>query len=181
MLRATAQPYLSADASLVASWSQIIGEPRRPRIGVMWRGAPTKGLENRTVPLDEFSSVFLESLDYISLQKELPDAESSAIKLHPNLFHYGDQQQDFADAAALIELVDIVISIDTSIAHLAGAMGKEVWILIPYAPDWRWLHARDDSPWYPSATLFRQTEFGDWSRVLQQIKLRVSERFRVPL
>ena len=84
--------------------------------------------------------------------------------------HFGDDLIDFGATAALLDLMDLVITVDTSIAHLAGAMGKPVWILLPYNPDWRWLLDRNNSPWYPSARLFRQQQIGNWAGVIDQVK-----------
>jgi ADP-heptose:LPS heptosyltransferase len=86
-----------------------------------------------------------------------------------NLIDHTSELADFADTAALIHNLDLVISVDTAIAHLAGAMGKPVWILLPFAPDWRWMLGRDDSPWYPTMHLFRQTISGDWGEVIQRV------------
>jgi len=85
------------------------------------------------------------------------------------ILHFGDVIQDFSDTAALVELMDVVITVDTSIAHLAGAMGKPVWILLPYSPDWRWMIEREDNPWYPTARLFRQPAIGDWVSVIEKV------------
>ncbi len=90
------------------------------------------------------------------------------------LANFSDEIQDFADTAALIENLDLIITIDTSIAHLAGALGKQVWILLKYTPDWRWLLDRQDSPWYPTMRLFRQTTLGDWKTPIQQIMEELS-------
>jgi len=83
--------------------------------------------------------------------------------------HFGDQLRDFSDTAALVSLMDVVVTVDTSVAHLAGAMGKPVWILLPFAPDWRWMLERADSPWYPTARLFRQPKIGDWQSVFVEM------------
>ena len=83
--------------------------------------------------------------------------------------YFGDELADFSDTAALVHLMDLVITVDTSVAHLAGALGKEVWILLPFSPDWRWLLGRSDSPWYRSARLFRQPKIGDWDSVLAEL------------
>jgi ADP-heptose:LPS heptosyltransferase len=89
----------------------------------------------------------------------------------------GDALKDFSDTAAVVALMDVVITVDTSVAHLAGAMGKEVWILLPFSPDWRWLLDRNDSPWYASARLFRQPALGDWASVLMQVQAALTVRF----
>jgi ADP-heptose:LPS heptosyltransferase len=88
---------------------------------------------------------------------------------HPEIRYFGEELSDFADTAALVQQMDLVISVDTSVAHLAGAMGKPVWILLPFVPDWRWLLDRDDSPWYPTARLFRQPKRADWESVMADV------------
>jgi ADP-heptose:LPS heptosyltransferase len=92
--------------------------------------------------------------------------------------HFGGELADFADTAALVELMDVVVTVDTSVAHLAGAMGKAVWILLPFNPDWRWLLDREDSVWYPSARLFRQPAIGDWASAIRRLCEELERRFR---
>ena len=87
-----------------------------------------------------------------------------------NIKQYGDELNDFSDTAALCELMDLVISVDTSVAHLAGAIGKTTWVLLPHVPDWRWLLDREDSPWYPSIKIYRQPSPGDWDSVIQRVR-----------
>ena len=101
-----------------------------------------------------------------SLQRELRDSDREALRGLPNLVHLGDELADFADTAAVISLLDVVVSVDTSVAHLAGALGKPVLILLPCAADFRWMRNRDDTPWYPTAKLLRQPAFGDWDSVI---------------
>src|SRR5205823_554218 len=107
---------------------------------------------------------------FISVQKELRLGDEDILRDNTNIEHVGAELADFADTAALIELLDLVITIDTSVAHLAGAMNKPVWILLPFNSDFRWLLDRDDSPWYPSAKLFRQPAMGDWDSVLTRVQ-----------
>jgi ADP-heptose:LPS heptosyltransferase len=90
----------------------------------------------------------------------------------------GEELEDFADAAALIEILDLVITVDTAVAHLAGAVGKPVWILLPHVPDWRWLQSREDSPWYPTARLFRQTARRDWGPVIERVGAELERLFK---
>ena len=96
-----------------------------------------------------------------------------------DLQHYGDALTDFADTAALIEQMDLVISIDTGVAHLAGAMGKPLWIMTPFNPDWRWMLERDDNPWYPTARVFRQPAIGDWASVINTVRKALREQLKV--
>ena len=98
------------------------------------------------------------------------DADRESLATHGGIRHFGEQLQDFSDTAALVSLMDRVISVDTSTAHLSAALGKHTWILLPYVPDWRWLLDRDDSPWYQTAKLYRQSSDGDWPGVLAAVK-----------
>jgi hypothetical protein len=115
---------------------------------------------------------------FVSLQRDLRQGENLLLAKHDEILHFGEQIHVFADTAALIELMDLVVSADTAVAHLAGAMGKEVWILLPFNPDWRWMLERNDTPWYPTARLFRQSVPGDWDSVIQQIADELTRRLR---
>jgi ADP-heptose:LPS heptosyltransferase len=101
---------------------------------------------------------------------------SRLLAADPRLTDIGRHFGDFTDTAAAVALVDLVISVDTSVAHLAGALAKPVWVLLPLCPDWRWLTERDDSPWYPSARLFRQPAIGDWESVIEQVRGALAQR-----
>ncbi len=114
--------------------------------------------------------IFSSDADWICLQKEVREKDLAVLRQVGRIAFFGDDLRDFSDTAALLDLMDLVITVDTSVAHLAGAMGKPVWILLPYNPDWRWLLDRDDSPWYPSARLFRQQQIGNWAGVIDQVK-----------
>ena len=105
-----------------------------------------------------------------SLQKELRDGDRELLRRQPEIIHLGDELADLTDTAAVLSQLDLLICADTSVAHLAGALGRPVWVLLPFAPDWRWLLDRDDSPWYPTARLFRQTAIGDWGSVLSRVR-----------
>ena len=97
-------------------------------------------------------------------------SDAAVLAQQPQIKHFGEQIKDFSDTAALVEQMDLVIAVDTSVAHLAGAMGKAVWILLPFNPDWRWLLKRSDSPWYPTARLFRQPAVGDWVGAIASVE-----------
>jgi tetratricopeptide (TPR) repeat protein len=171
--------YLGADAELVERWRQIFLE-RAPlssyqtkRIGLMWRGKANRSLGIRSVRLSDLSTITELPFQFISLQKDIEKEDASLLE-QLGVHHFGEDQTDFADAAAMIELMDVVVTIDTSIAHLAGALGKETWILLQYDAEWRWLTDRTDSPWYPKAKLFRQPAPGDWSSVVKEIAGRLA-------
>jgi len=106
---------------------------------------------------------------YVSLQKHLHPADAAVLKAHPGIANYADQLQDFSDTAALCDCMDIIVSIDTSVAHLSAALGRPTWILLPFSPAWRWLLEREDSPWYLSARLFRQTAPQEWLGVFDSV------------
>jgi len=109
-------------------------------------------------------------IEYVSLQKEVRDGDKASLTTLPGLRHFGDEIRDFSDTAALCDLMDVVIAVDTSVAHLAGALGVNTWVLLPHFPDWRWLMERSDSPWYPTMQLFRQEAAGEWSPVLADVR-----------
>jgi Flp pilus assembly protein TadD len=168
--------YIYGDEVSVAAWQNRLGKKVGPRIGLVWSGnAGQRNDRNRAIPLADFVTLLAPGLEYISLQKEVRPADKSLLDVRKDIAHFGGDLRDFADTAALIELVDLVITIDTSAAHLAGAMGKTVWILISSNADFRWLLDRDDSPWYPSARLFRQPALGDWNSVLTKVKRELED------
>jgi hypothetical protein len=113
---------------------------------------------------------------FVSLQKDIRPDDATVLKDRNDLLHLGDQLKDFSDIAAVISNLDLVISVDTSFAHLAGALAKPVWVLLPFVPDSRWLVDRDDSPWYPTARLFRQYAAGDWPSVIDHVGVELAKR-----
>ena len=143
----------------------------------MWSGGTLSKIKGRSIALEAFMSMIPSGISVISLQKELKKTDQAPIERSPHIHHYGDLQTDFADAAAIIDNVDLVISVDTSVAHLAAAMGKETWIILPHAADWRWMIDRNDSPWYPTAKLYRQKKQDDWTNVIYEIRSTLSRRF----
>ena len=176
-----ADSYLTANAVRSEHWRIRLREHKRLRVGLVWSGGfrPDQpkmwGLNNRrNLPFAYLQSFQSVDADLFSLQKGEP-AESefiNALKADwcgPVIHPYGQEFQDFADTAAFIENLDLVISVDTSTAHLAGALGKPVWILNRFDSCWRWLIARDDSPWYNSARLYKQTQAGDWDSVITRV------------
>ena len=169
-------PYLYPNVHKKTEWQQRLGHKTKMRVGLVWSGATVhKNDHNRSIPFETLKSLFNLPIEYHCLQKQMrPDDESAAGSMDMLTIHK-DFLLDFSDTAALISEMDVVISVDTSVAHLAGALGQEVWILLPYAPDYRWMLDRDDSPWYPTAKLFRQTELGDWEGVIKRISDELKE------
>jgi ADP-heptose:LPS heptosyltransferase len=145
------------------------------RVGLVWSGNPSHP-KNRTrnVPLDQLASLFdLENVHFYSLQIGEPAADLAARKTR--VINLAPVIEDMADTAALMTFLDLVISVDTSMAHLAGALGRPLWVLLPKVPDWRWLLEREDSPWYPSARLVRQTAQSDWGGVIERLRTDLIE------
>lgn len=160
-------PHLSADRASINAWSVRLGVRRRLRIGLVWSGRRYPPVNHdRDMSFGTVRPLLAMAADFICLHTELSEEEQAAIAHHANLVWLGDQLTDFADTAALILNLDLVITVDTAVAHLAGALGKPVWVMNRYASCWRWLLERHDSPWYPSLRLFRQPSLGDWQGVV---------------
>jgi len=172
-------PYLFSPPDKIDSWQKRLGERVMPRIGLAWSGN-VKPDPKRAVPLVKLLNIFVDNLAFFSLQKELRPNDQRTFDEQTSLSHFGGQLNDFGDTAALIEHMDLVISVDTSVAHLAGAMGKPVWLLLPFNADWRWLLDREDCPWYPTMRLFRQDISGDWEAVLAKVKAALARHFFEP-
>jgi hypothetical protein len=167
----SATPYVRAEDRWLAKWSAKLGVTHDMRIGLAWSGSTVhRNDTNRSIPLAALSTLFSLPIDWICLQNEIRDADRAALARLPALRHFEEEIEDFSDAAALAELCDLVISVDTAVAHLAGALGKPLWLLLPFVPDWRWMTEREDSPWYPTARLFRQPAAADWARVVDRVK-----------
>jgi tetratricopeptide (TPR) repeat protein len=162
--------YLTVPADKLESWHSEVGTSEGLRVGLVWSGSieHTNDL-NRSIPLADLAPLLeIQQITFISLQKEVRDHDQ-ALLAQSSIVDYGERLHDFADTAALIATLDLVITVDTSVAHLAGALGKPVWILLPHIPDWRWLLERTDSPWYPTARLYRQPTAADWQSVVRNV------------
>ncbi len=163
--------YIASDSGKVAEWKARLGERTQPRIGLAWSGSATHANDrNRSVALSDLIARLPRQFQYVSLQKETRDADKETLDSRTDILHFDEQLHDFSDTAALCQLMDLVVSVDTSVAHLAGAMGRPVWVLLPFVPDARWLLDRNDSPWYPSARLFRQDNIGDWVSAIDKVR-----------
>jgi hypothetical protein len=172
---ATCSP-IQANSAKVEAWQARLGNKTRPRIGIVWRGNPQhKNDHNRSIPLAEFTSLFSSEFEFICLQKEMNDVERNAMAARPDFLMTGEQLHDFSDTAALCGSLDLIISVDTSVAHLAGSMGKPVWILLPFNPDWRWMLKRTDTPWYPSARLYRSDRLQGWTYVIEKVRADLAQ------
>ena len=164
-------PYLRASPERQAPWRDRLGPHHGLRVGLVWSGSPThQDDHNRSIALAALLAHLPEGPQYVSLQKDVRPSDQAALQTQ-GLLHFGPQLQSFSDTAALCACLDLVISVDTSVAHLSGALGQRTWVLLPHLPDWRWLMQRSDSPWYPSARLYRQAQARDWSAPLAQLAL----------
>ncbi len=166
-----AVPYLDPAAANVRSWRDKLGARGVPNIGIAWSGNPDHPNDrNRSMALRKLMALQIPGARLISVQKEVRPEDAKVLAANPHIGDFGTRLGDFSDTAALLSLMDLVVSVDTSVVHLAGALGKPVWVLLPFAPDWRWLMDREDSPWYPTARLFRQPRAGDWDGVVDRVK-----------
>jgi tetratricopeptide (TPR) repeat protein len=172
-------PYIEAAPERVALWSDRLRRSgdKRPLIGLIWQGNPAYPTDaKRSAPLSMFKGL-LERTDcrFLSLQKEYGIEQIAALPNGGKIEEIGSQFADFDDTAALLSQLDLLISIDTAVVHLAGAMGRPAWLCLPMASDWRWMRGGETSPWYPSIRIFRQSKMGDWPELFSRLNLAFSE------
>jgi tetratricopeptide (TPR) repeat protein len=169
-------PYLYADPVAQADWAARLGPRTAPRVGFAWSGSAKHTNDmNRSIALKSLLPLMSCDVFCVSLQKEIRASDAPLLSTLPSLYRLGETLTDFASTAALLCELDLVITVDTAIAHLAGALGRPVWILLPHVADWRWLQQREDSPWYPTARLFRQLAPGDWDSVIERVAAELRE------
>nr|WP_283949689.1 tetratricopeptide repeat protein [Limobrevibacterium gyesilva] len=167
-------PYLRADPDRVRAWRQRLDglvPPGLRRVGIAWAGRPTHSNDhNRSISLDTLAPIAaLDGIALVSLQKGPAVAQIAQYQGRAPLVDLDKQLQDFEDTAAILDGLDLLVCVDTAVGHFAGAMGKPAWMMLPYAPDWRWLLNREDSPWYPSLRLFRHPQPRRWDLLVQQV------------
>ena len=178
-------PYLTADAGLVERWRAQLGDQKpagnRPfRVGIAWQGSLTHADDHRrSIPLAEFAPLAaVEGVRLVSLQKGYGSQQLDSAGFAVD--HFGDRLDatggDFCDTAALVKNLDLVVTCDTAVGHLAGALAAPTWIGLTFSPDWRWMLERSDSPWYPTVRLFRQTKTGDWRGVFEHMAAALSQQ-----
>jgi Flp pilus assembly protein TadD len=167
-------PYLAAPPERVEKWRPRLPEGRK--IGLVWAGGQKYAADKqRSLGAAGLAPILAQpGFGFISLQRELGQTDAAFLRSRPDIVHFGEELGDFADTAAIVSELDLVISVDTSVAHLAGALGKPLWVLLPFSPDFRWLLGRTDSPWYPTATLFRQPAAGDWPSVVAAVAAKLA-------
>jgi len=163
-------PNLAADAARIAKWSERLNALPRPRIAIAWSGNPNHDNDrNRSIAFARLSPLFAVPASFIGIQRDVRSEDAAPLAGEKRLMPIGGELDDFSDTAAVLTLCDLVIAVDTAAAHLAGAMGRPIWLLLPFAPDWRWTREGETTPWYPKARLFRQTSLGDWDSVIARV------------
>ena len=164
-------PYLGAPSDRVEKMTALLPPPSSVRVGLVWSGNPAhRNDRKRSLALEHLAPLLgLPGIAYVSLQRDLSAEDEAVLARYPGVALLGRHLGDFADTAAALAPLDLVITVDTAVAHLAGAMGKSLWLLLPHVPDWRWLLEREDSPWYPTLRVFRQPAPGDWDSVIARV------------
>ncbi|WP_455186404.1 glycosyltransferase family 9 protein [Azospirillum palustre] len=163
-------PYLTADRKRVAKWRSRLAKLPRPLVALVWAGRPTHQNDvNRSLALETLAPLAVPGVTFLALQKGPKAAEAQTPPAGMTIVPLDGEIADFEDTAAILTLADLLITVDSSPAHLAGALGRPAWVLLPFVPDWRWLTERDDTPWYPSLRLFRQGAHGQWDQPVQRI------------
>jgi len=172
-------PYLSSSHERLAAWQAELGGMQGLKVGIVWQGSPAQaGDPKRSIPLAQFEPLArIAGVTLVSLQKHAGVEQLSSVSFPVHQFQvsWDEQSGAFVDTAAIMQNLDLVITADTAAAHLAGALGVQVWTALPVLPDWRWMLDRDDTPWYPTMTLFRQQRAGDWPTVFARTAQRLDE------
>ena len=166
-------PYLKVNDDKKQYWQAKLGTKTKPRIGIVWSGSMTNKIDNnlcarRNIPLEQLTPLFELPFEFHVLQKDIRPEDQPVLERLSQLYFHQDELKDFSDTAAIIQEMDLVISVCTSVAHLAGALGHETWALLPYSADYRWMLNEKNSPWYPNIELIRSEKIGDWSDVIHQ-------------
>jgi hypothetical protein len=171
--------YVQAEEARIAKWSPRLELLGRRRVAIAWSGnTQHMNDRNRSIPLSALASLWsAAAAGFVGIQRDLREGDAELLAREPRVTQIGSQLDDFADTAAVVALVDLVVTVDTSVAHLAGAMGRPVWILVPFSPDWRWTLSGESSRWYPTARLFRQPSLGDWDSAIERLRGELQQIF----
>lgn len=171
--------YLSADAARVEKWRKRLAGLPRPWVALAWAGRPSHSNDaNRSLALADMAPLAVPGITYLAIQKGPAAAQAATAPPGMNIVPLDAEIADFEDTAAILSLADLLVSVDSSPVHLAGALNRPAWVLLPFLPDWRWLLQRSDSPWYPSLQLFRQPAPGDWKPVMHDVGQALATRFQ---
>ena len=167
-------PYLRADPARRAAWQRRLGPRTRRRVGLAWSGSPDQAEDRRrSLPVRMLEPLFELPFEFHALQRDVRPGDADFLAGCAAVTRHDAELSDFAETAALAEEMDLVVSVCTSVAHLAGALARPTWILLSFMPDYRWMLDRPDSPWYPTATLLRQRSFNDWAPVVAEARERL--------
>ncbi|HWW19556.1 MAG TPA: tetratricopeptide repeat protein [Steroidobacteraceae bacterium] len=170
--------YLRSDPTRVAHWQSTLGERNGARVGLVWSGNARNYIDQRrSIRLADWIRHLPAQYQYYQLQTQVRPEDEAALDATECLFSFEDELLDFANTAALCDCMDLVISVDTSLAHLSGALGRRTWMPLAHTPDWRWMRERPDTPWYPQTRLYRQTQAGDWRPVFERIASDLRKEF----
>ena len=168
-------PYLAADPARLALWRERLASLPRPLVCLVWAGRPTHLNDaNRSMRLETLAPIARPDITFLSIQKGPTETAALSPPTGMNLVSLSPQIADFEDTAAILTLADLLISVDSSPVHLAGALGRPAWVMLPFVPDWRWLLGRDDTPWYPSVRLVRQLGVGDWDGLVRELAAQLA-------
>jgi tetratricopeptide (TPR) repeat protein len=170
-------PYLQADTALIEKWKEKLGALPGKRVAFAWAGQANHANDrNRSIDLKLLKPLLaLEGISFVSIQRELRGDDSALLASYANITHVGGNLNDMADTAAVLAMSDLVISVDTSVVHLAGAMARPAWVMLPFAPDWRWGLTNESSAWYPQVRLFRQPSLGDWPSAMAHLRAALAD------
>lgn len=168
--------YLRADPARIEKWRARLAALPRPLVGLVWAGRPTHNNDaQRSMSLSDMGVLAQEGVSFVALQKGSAAQQAASPPPGMALVSLSDEIDDFDDTAAILSLLDLLISVDSSPVHLAGALGCPAWVLLPFVPEWRWLLQRQDTPWYPEMRLFRQTERGVWGPILESVSVALRQ------
>jgi hypothetical protein len=171
-------PYFVPDPARLEKWRRRLAALPRPLVALVWAGRPAHPNDaNRSTKLDTFAPLAATGAHFIAVQKGPATVQAATPPAGMQLTSLSDEITDFDDTAAILCIADLLISVDSSPVHLAGALGRPAWVMIPFVPDWRWLMGREDTPWYPGHRLFRQPKRGDWDSVARAMAAALAERF----
>lgn len=178
-------PYLKADPARVAHWRDRLAATLPAgvkRVGLAWRGRPTHPNDGRrSLPLSQLAPLAdAGPVAFVSVQRPMKAVDHDSMTQFPYVADMANEAMDFLETAAVMQNLDLIITVDTAMAHLAGALGRPVWIMISKSADWRWQLHRHDSPWYPTARLFRQDRLGSWDSVIGQVRDALADRLALP-
>lgn len=177
-------PYLTLEESNSKVIKPKVSKNKVPKIALVWSGSANADIDfgywrRRSIAIEKLEKLLSLPIEFHCLQKEVSDKDKIIFKNHPKLINHQDSIKSFKDTADILVGMDLLITIDTSVAHLAGALAKNFWLLLPFVPDYRWMVDRSDSPWYPTATLFRQSEPGNWDEVIDKVIKKLKTEYQI--